>query len=79
MTNKLKYLSPFEYDPLIVDPRKVANADQDMVDIIEITKHTGSPNKRANITFHVKWSGGDIIWEPLSNVTLVEQKLAINT
>ena len=77
VTNKLEdfhvtNLSPFEYDPLIVDPRKVANADQDMVDIIEITKHTGSPNRRANMTFYVKWSDGDETWEPWSNVRRTE-------
>ena len=71
MTNKLEdfhvtNLSPFEYDPLIVDPRKVANADQDMFDIIEIIKHSGLPNRRANMTFYVKWSDGDETWEPWS-------------
>ena len=59
MTNKLEdfhvtNLSPFEYNPLIVDPRNVAYADQDIADIIEITKHTGSPNRRANMNFYEK-------------------------
>ena len=44
--------------------RKVANAYQDIVDIIEITKYTVSPNRRANMTFYVKWSDGDGTWEP---------------
>ena len=39
-----------------------------MIDIIEITKDTGSPNKRANMTFCVKWSDGDDTREPWSNV-----------
>jgi hypothetical protein len=77
VTNKLEdfhitNLSPFEYDPLTVDPRKIANIDQDMVDIDEIVSHTGSPNRRANMRFHVKWSDGDETWEPWSNVRRTE-------
>ena len=65
-------LSPFEYDPLKVDPGKVANADQDMAGNIEITKHTGSSNRRANMTFYVKCSNRDETWKPWNNVRRTE-------
>ena len=59
VTNKLEdfhitNLRLFEYDPLIVDPRQVANIDQEMVDIDEITSHTGNPKQRAHTTFPIR-------------------------
>ena len=77
VTNKLEdfhvtNIRHFEYDPLVVDPRKVANIDQDMVDINDITKHTGTPNRRANMKFLVHWSDGEETWEPWSNVRRTE-------
>jgi hypothetical protein len=77
VTNKLEdfhitNLRPFEYDPLIVDPRQVANIDQEMVDIDEITSHTGNPKRRAHMTFLTRWSDGDETWEPWSNVRRTE-------
>ena len=58
MTSKLEdfrvtNISSFEYEPLIVDPIIVANAEQDMIDIM---KRPGSSNRRANMTFYVKRS-----------------------
>ena len=78
VTNKLEdfhitNLRPFEYDPSIVDPRQVANMDQEMVDNIdEITSHTGNPKRRAHMTFLTRWSDGDETWEPWSNVRRTE-------
>ena len=50
-------LCPFEYDPLIVDPRQVANIDQEIVHTDEITSHTGNPKRRAYMTFLIRWGG----------------------
>jgi hypothetical protein len=51
VTNKLEdyhvtNLRPFEYDPMKVDPRQVANVDSNNVDIDEIVDHTGNPKRR---------------------------------
>jgi hypothetical protein len=77
VTNKLEdyhitNLRPFEYDPLRVDPRKVANVDQDMVDIDIILQHTGEPKRKGNMKFLVKWSDGDQTWEYWNNVRRTE-------
>ena len=77
VTNKLEdfhiiNLRPSQYDPLIVLPRQVANIDQEMIGIDEITSHTGNPKKKANMTFLTRWSNGDETWEPWSNVRRTE-------
>ena len=77
VTNKLEdfhitNIRHFEYDPLTVDPRQVANSDQDMVDINDIIQHTGTSNRRANMRFLVRWSDGEETWEPWSNVRRTE-------
>jgi len=77
VTNKLEdfhitNLQPFEYDPLLVDPRKVANVDQDMVDIETILQHEGQPKRKSNMKFLVKWSDGDETWEYWSTVKRTE-------
>jgi len=69
VTNKLEdfhvtNIRNFEYDPLTVDPRQVANVDQDMIDINEIMQHTVTHNRRANMKFLVRWSDGDETWKP---------------
>ena len=61
VTNKLEdffitNLSSFDYDPWKIDSKNITNINQDMVDIDEIIFHTRSPNRRANIRFHVIWS-----------------------
>ena len=73
VTNKLEdyhitNLRPFEYDPLKVDPRQVANVDQDMVDIDTILQHRGDSKRKSNMKFLVRWSDGDETWEYWSNV-----------
>jgi len=77
VTNKLEdyhitNLQPFEYDPLIVDPRKVANVDQDMVDIDTILQHEGQPKRKGSMKFLVRWSDGDETWEYWNNVRRTE-------
>ena len=77
VTNKLEdfhitNIRHFEFDPLTVDPRQVANSDQDMVDINDIIQHTGTSNRRANMRFLVRWSDGEETWEPWSNVRRTE-------
>ena len=59
-------LHRFEYDPLIVDPRQVANIDQEMVDIDEMVTQ-----KEGLMTFLTRWSNGDETWEPWSNVRVL--------
>ena len=73
VTNKLEdyhvtNLRPFEYDPMEVDPRQVANVDSDHVDIDEIVDHTGNPKRRGLMKFRVRWNDGDETWEYWSNV-----------
>ena len=73
VTNKLEdyhitNLRPFEYDPLKVDPRQVANVDQNMVDIDTILQHRGDSKRKSNMKFLVRWSDGDETWEYWSNV-----------
>ena len=64
VTNKLEdfhitNLSSFDYDPRKVDSKNVTNIYQDMIDIDEIISHTRSPNRRANMHFHVTRSDCD--------------------
>ena len=42
-----------------VDSKNITNINQDMVDIDEIISQTKSPNRRANMRFHVTWSNRD--------------------
>jgi hypothetical protein len=77
VTNKLEdfhitKLQSFEYDPLLVDPRKVATVDQEMVDIESILQHQGQPKRKGNMKFLVKWSDGDETWEYWSTVRRTE-------
>ena len=77
VTNKLEdfhitNLRSFEYDPLIVDPRQIANIYQEMVAINEIISHTGNPKRRVHMTFLTRWSNGDETWELWSNVRRTE-------
>ena len=68
VTNKLEdfrvtNIRQIEYDSMTVDPRQVAYVDQDMIDIHEVIKHTGTPNRRGHMTFLVRWSDDDETWE----------------
>jgi len=77
VTNKLEdfhitNLQSFEYDPLLIDPRKVATVDQEMVDIESILQHQGQPKRKGNMKFLVKWSDGDETWEYWSTVRRTE-------
>ena len=65
-------LPQFEYDPLKVDLRKVANVGQDTVDIKIILQHTGEPKRMGNMKFLVQWSDGDQTWEYWNNVRRIE-------
>jgi transposase InsO family protein len=76
VTNKLEdyhitNLRPFLYDPEMTDPREVANADQGVMDVIEVTDHkynTKYPNRYSLYTFKVHWADGTESWEPWSAV-----------
>ena len=76
VTNKLEsvhvtQLRPFEYDPHRVEPRLIANKDQQMWEVDEIIAHRGSAKKRSAMTFRVRWTGfteDDDTWEPWKNL-----------
>ena len=48
---------------MTVDPRQVANVDQDMINIHKIIKRTGTPNRKGHMIFLVRWSDDDETWE----------------
>lgn len=76
VTNKLEdvhvtQLVPFNYDPLVTDPRIVANKDFQAWDAQAILRHRGDPKRRKDLEFLVHWTGfaiEDATWEPWSNV-----------
>jgi hypothetical protein len=76
VTNKLEsvhvtQLRPFEYDPQRVEPRLVANKDQQMWEVDDIISHRGNVKRRSSLTFRVRWTGfteEDDTWEPWKNL-----------
>jgi hypothetical protein len=76
VTNKqttvhISQLKPFEYDPNTTDPREVANHDYDEFDVEEILNHEGSPKKKTEMQFLVRWLGygpDDDLWLPWSEL-----------
>ncbi len=64
-------LRPFEFDPRFVDPRQVANKEQEAYDVESILSHTGDRKDRKTLKFRVKWVGYDLdntTYEPWKNL-----------
>ena len=56
----------------ITDPKALAAADAGETEVVEILAHRGSPRKRSEMEFQVKWSDGDVTWEPWERVRRLE-------
>jgi hypothetical protein len=72
----IKLLRPFHYDATRTDPRTVALNDYpEEYEVEQILTHTGSWNRKANMTFKVRWLGYDQTWdtfEPFKNLKFNE-------
>ena len=69
LTVNITRLTPFVYDPLYTDPRKVAMAEQEEFDIDFILAHRGNLNLKSTLEFKVRWLDHDEShdsWEPWS-------------
>ena len=71
LTVNVTRLTPFVYDPVYTDPRKVAMAEQDEFDIDFVLAHRGNLNQKSTLEFKVRWLGFDESfdsWEPWSEL-----------
>jgi hypothetical protein len=77
-------LKPFRYDPLRIDPAKIAQTDTLDSEVAEILAHTGNVNKVSTLDFKVRWTGESsdndlwLPWKELKNNTLLHQYLIEN-
>ena len=71
-TVDISRLKPFIVDDG-VDPKAVAAADLGETEVSEILAHRGSPRKRAEMEFQVRWSDDDVTWEPWERVRRLSQ------
>ena len=46
------------------DVRHLAAADLGEAEVQEVLNHRGSAKKRTEMEFEVRWSDGDVSWEP---------------
>ena len=56
-----------------VDPKALAAADLGETEVAEVVAHRGSPRKRAEMEFKVRWTDGDVTWEPWEKVRKLAQ------
>ena len=56
-----------------VDPKALAAADLGETEVAEVVAHRGSPRKRAEMEFKVRWTDGDVTWEPWEKVRRLAQ------
>ena len=60
-------LRSFNYDPLITDPRLVANRENRVFDVEKVLAHRGNTKRLSTLEFLVQWRGftsDDNSWEP---------------
>ena len=71
-------LRPFFYDPLNVDPKDIAVANEGEFYIDKILDHRGDTNRRTSMEFLVRWLGyteENDSWEPYSELRDTDQLL----
>jgi hypothetical protein len=89
VTNKLEdfhvtQLHPFNYDSETVDPRLVANKDQQVFDVECVVTHKGNVKRKSELTFLVRWKGyapaddSWVKWEDLRNNLALHKYLREN-
>ena len=65
-------LHPYLYDEMRHDPRDAALRDENEFEVEAILNHSGTPKKRVDMKFLVKWKGyeepSSNTWEPWANV-----------
>ena len=59
-------LRKFNFDSEFTNPRLIANKDDKLYDVVNITKHKGKPNRSngTNMSFYVEWTDSSHTWEP---------------
>ena len=60
-------LRKFDYDPLVTDPRLVANKENRVFDVEKVLAHRGNTNRLSTLEFLVQWRDfppEDNSWEP---------------
>jgi hypothetical protein len=81
VTNELEsvhitQMKPFIFDPLITDPRQVANRDYQAWDVEAVLGHRGDPNRRLSMEFLIQWKGytkEEATCQPWKNVRLTDK------
>lgn len=66
-------LAPFLYDPTRTDPAVIAAADNEEDFVDRILEHSGSPSRKSDMDFLVRWSGYDEshdMWIPWKELRL---------
>ena len=64
-------LRQFDYDPLVTDPRLVANRENRVFDVEKVLAHRGNTKRLGSLEFLVQWRGfssDDNSWEPWKNL-----------
>ena len=77
-------LKRFEYDPIHVDPLAIAAKDYEEDEVELILEHRGSPKRKSDMDFLVRWLGYDetedlwLPWSSLRTNTVLHQYLRDN-
>ena len=64
-------LTPFEFDPVVTDPKEVAIQDAEEFYVESVLDHRGDKTKKTTMQFLVKWKGfpdSENSWEPWKNL-----------
>jgi hypothetical protein len=81
-THHVKYLHPFHYDPVQIDPTTIALKDRDESVIKSILSHTGHKAKKKEMEFLVEWEDNSpnlwLPWKELRNNSKLHQYLIRN-